>query len=414
MNRGLAILGNTLFMGTVDSHLLAIDARNGSLIWDTIVADAAANYSITMPPTVVRDKVYIGTAGGDINIRGFVAAYDTTTGAEIWKRHTIPGPGEPGNETWSGDSWMVGGAAIWNAGAYDEEANLLYWGTGNPAPDWDGRTRLGDNVWSDSVIAVDADTGELKWAYQFTPHDEMDYDSTQVPVLADIEWEGQPRKVMLWANRNGLMYVLDRTTGEFLMGKAYVEVNWMSGFTAEGRPIRVPGMLPSKEGTLIRPHVHGAINWAPPSYSPKHNLFYVAHWEDSGIIAIEGQFPQAIPTNRRQTTMGDVALEPNFNSNDEAYGVIRAYSPTTLEPVWEYNLGNITWGGVVSTAGDLVFGGGKDGYFVALDARTGELLWKASLGGQVNAGPMTYEVDGKQYVAIAAGSGLFTFKLPEG
>lgn len=411
VNRGLAILGNTLFMGTVDAQLLAIDARNGSLIWRTTVADAAANYSITMPPTVVRDKVYIGTAGGDINIRGFVAAFDATTGAELWRRHTIPGPGEPGNDSWSGDSWMVGGAAIWNAGAYDPEANLLYWGTGNPAPDWDGRSRLGDNLWSDSVIALDADTGEMKWAYQFTPHDEMDYDSTQVPVLADIEWQGRPRKVMLWANRNGLMYVLDRLSGEFLLGKPYVAVNWMSGFTPEGRPIRVPGMLPSPEGTLIRPHVHGAINWAPPSYSPKHGLYYVAHWEDSGIIAIEGQFPQSIPTNTRQTSMGDVALEPNFNSNDEARGVIRAYDPQTLEQVWEFNLGNITWGGVLSTDGDLVFGGGKDGYFVALDASSGELLWRASLGGQVNAGPMSYSVDGRQYVAIAAGSALFVFTL---
>jgi alcohol dehydrogenase (cytochrome c) len=411
VNRGLAILGNTLFMGTVDAHLLAIDARNGSLLWDTEVADAAANYSITMPPNVIRDKVYIGTAGGDIDIRGFVAAFDVNTGQEVWRRHTIPGPGEPGNESWSGESWRVGGAAIWNAGAYDDEANLLYWGTGNPAPDWDGRSRLGDNLWSDSVIALDADTGEMKWGYQFTPHDEMDYDSTQVPLLADIDWQGTPRKVMLWANRNGLMYVLDRLTGEFLMGKPYVEVNWMSGFTPEGRPIRVPGMLPSPEGTLIRPHVHGAINWAPPAYSPKTGLYYVAHWENSGIIAIAGQFPQSIPTNRRQTSMGNVALEPNFNSNDEAFGVIRAYNPQTLEPVWEFNLGNITWGGVVSTEGDLVFGGGKDGYFVALDATTGELLWRASLGGQVNAGPMTYMVDGRQYVAIAAGSGLFTFAL---
>ena len=411
VNRGLAILGNTLFMGTVDSHLLALDARSGSLLWDTVVADAGANYSITMPPTVVRDKVYIGTAGGDINIRGFVAAYDATTGKELWKRHTIPGPGEPGHDSWSGDSWQVGGAAIWNAGAYDADANLLYWGTGNPAPDWDGRSRLGDNLWSDSVIALDADTGAMKWAYQFTPHDEMDYDSTQVPVLADIDWQGQPRKVMLWANRNGLMYVLDRLTGEFLLGKPYVEVNWMTGFTREGRPIRAPGMLPSAKGTLIKPHVHGAINWAPPSYSPATGLFYVAHWENSGIIAIEGQFPQAIPTNRRQTSMGDVALEPFFNNDEEARGVIRAYDPQTLEPVWSYELGNITWGGVLSTAGNLVFGGNKDGYFVALDARSGELLWKAALGGQVNSGPMTYSVAGKQYVAVAAGLGLFVFSL---
>jgi alcohol dehydrogenase (cytochrome c) len=412
VNRGLAILGNTLFMGTVDAHLLAIDAKSGQLLWDAVVADAAAQYSITMPPMVVKDKVYIGTAGGDMGIRGFVAAYDVRTGRQVWKFHTIPGPGEAGHDTWSGDSWQRGGAAIWNHGAYDPESNLVYWGTGNPAPDWDGRTRLGDNLYSDSVIALDADTGKLKWHYQFTPHDELDYDSTQVPVLADISWQGKPRKVMLWANRNGLMYVLDRVTGEFLRGKPYVEVNWMDGFDAKGRPQRVPGIVPTPQGTLVRPHVHGAINWAPPAYSPRTGLFYVAHWEHSGIIAIEGQFPQSVGINARQTTMGDVTLEPFLNNDDEARGVIRAYDPVTLNAVWEYRLGNITWGGMLSTAGDVVFGGGKDGYFVALDAKRGKLLWKAALGGQVNAGAMTYAVNGKQYVAIAAGTALFVFALP--
>lgn len=413
VNRGLAILGNTLFMGTVDARLLAIDARSGLLLWDTEVADASEQYSITMPPLVVRDKVYVGTAGGDLGIRGYVAAFDVHTGKQLWKFYTIPAPGEPGNDSWSGDSWKTGGAAIWNAGAFDEAANLIYFGTGNPAPDWDGRERLGDNLYSDSVIALDADSGELKWHYQFTPHDELDYDSTQVPVLADLDWQGKSRKVMLWANRNGLMYVLDRLTGEFLMGKPYVEVNWMDGFDEKGRPQRVPGMVPTPEGTLVRPHVHGAINWAPPAYSPDSKLLYVAHWEHSGIVAIEGQFPQSVGINARQTTMGDVTLEPFFNNDDEAYGVIRAYDTQTLEAVWEFNLGNITWGGVLSTAGDVVFGGGKDGYFVALNARTGELLWKASVGGQVNAGPMTYAVNGKQYVAITAGTALFTFALPE-
>ncbi len=413
VNRGLAILGDTLFMGTVDAHLLAIDAKSGQKLWDTTVADATAQYSITMPPTVIGDKVYIGTAGGDLGIRAFVAAYDVKTGEEAWKFYTIPAPGEFGNDSWSGDSWQKGGAAIWNAGAYDQEANLVYWGTGNPAPDWDGRTRLGDNLYSDSVIALDADTGELKWHYQFTPHDELDYDSTQVPVLIDMEWEGAPRKLMLWANRNGLMYVLDRITGEFLSGKPYVAVNWMEGFDAKGRPQRVAGMLPSPEGTLIRPHVHGATNWAPPAYSPDTGMFYVAHWEDSGIMAIEGQFPQAVGINTRQTTMGNVALEPFFNNEEEASGMIAAYDPATLERVWGYSLGNITWGGVLSTAGDLIFGGGKDGYFVALNAKTGELVWKATLGGQINAGPMSYAVDGKQYIAVAAGSALFTFALSD-
>ena len=412
VNRGVAILGDTLFMGTIDAHMLAIDARSGQLIWKTKVAEAAERYSITMVPLVVGDKVMIGTAGGDMGIRGFVGAYDVKTGEEVWRFHTIPAPGEFGNDSWSGDSWKTGGAAVWNAGAYDPETNLVFFGTGNPAPDWDGRLRLGDNLYSNCVIALDADTGELKWYYQFTPHDELDYDATQVPVLADIDWRGEPRKVMLWANRNGLMYVLDRVTGEFLFGKPYVALNWMDGFDEHGRPQRVPGMIPTPEGTLIRPHVHGAINWAPPSFSPRTGLYYVAHWENSGIVVVEGQSPRPIGINRRQTTMGQVNLQPFFNNDEEAHGVVRAYDPDTLDPVWEFRMGDITWGGVLTTAGDMVFSGGKEGYFFALDARSGELLWRASVGGQVNSAPMSYAVNGKQYVAIAAGSALFAFALP--
>ena len=412
VNRGVAILGETVFMGTIDAHLLAIDAKSGTLDWDAKVANAAEGFSITMAPVVVKDKVLIGTAGGDMGIRGLIAAYDAHTGKQVWRFDTIPGPGEPGHDTWSGDSWKTGGAAVWNAGAYDPDTNLVFFGTGNPAPDWDGRDRLGDNLYSNCVLALDADTGKLVWHYQFTPHDEIDYDSTQVPVLADIVWRGTPRKVMLWANRNGLMYVLDRTTGEFLLGKPYVEVNWMDGFDKHGRPHRVPGIAPSPKGTLIRPHVHGATNWAPPSFSPKTGLFYVSHWEHSGIIAIEGEFPRGVGVNPRQTVMGQTDLQPFFNDDDEAYGVVRGYDPDTLEPKWEFRMADITWAGVLSTAGDLVFGGGKEGYFFALDAKTGKLLWKAAVGGQVNAGPMTYAVNGKQYIAIAAGSSLFTFALP--
>ena len=414
VNRGVAIVGDTLFMGTIDAHLLAIDAQSGTLLWDTVVADATQNYSITMSPMVVRDKVMIGTAGGDFETRGQIAAFDVETGREIWRFFTIPGPGEPGNDTWAGDSWRTGGAAVWNTGAWDPESNLAFWGTGNPQPDWDGRPRRGDNLYSDSVVALDVDTGKLVWHYQFTPHDELDYDSTQPPVLADIEWRGESRRVMLWANRNGLMYVLDRDTGKFLFGKPYVEVNWMDGFDENGRPQRVPGMLPTPQGTLIKPHVHGAINWAPPSFSPRTGLFYVAHWENSGIIAIEGQFPQPVGINRRQTAMGQVNLQPFFNNDEEAYGVVRAYDPDTLDPVWEHRMADITWGGVLTTAGDLAFSGGREGYLLALDALDGSLLWRAPLGGQINAGPMSYAVNGRQYIAIAAGSALFTFALPDG
>ncbi len=413
VNRGLAILGDTLYMGTIDAHLLAIDGKSGKLLWDSVVADAKQNYSITMSPNVFKDKVIVGTGGGDMGIRGYIAAFDVKTGKEAWRFYTIPGPGEPGHDSWSGDSWLKGGAAVWNAAAYDPETNLAFWGTGNPAPDWDGSGRLGDNLYSNSVVALDVDTGELKWHYQFTPHDELDYDSTQVPVLADIDWRGTPRKVMLWANRNGIMYALDARTGEFLNGKPYVIHNWFGGFDAHGRLLRKPGMEIDKTAKLFRPHVHGAINWAPTSFSPHTGLYYVSHWENSGIVAMEGLFPQPVGINRRQTGMGQTNLEPFFNNDDEAYGVIRAYDPQTLEPKWEHRMADITWAGVLTTAGDLVFGGGREGYFLALDARTGELKWRESLGGQINAGAMSYAVNGRQYVTIAAGSALFSFALPE-
>ena len=413
VNRGVAILGDTLYMGTIDAHLLAIDAKSGKLLWDSVVADAKQNYSITMSPNVFKDKVIVGTGGGDMGIRGYIAAFDAKTGKEVWRFYTIPGPGEPGHDSWSGDSWRTGGAAVWNAAAYDPETNLAFWGTGNPAPDWDGSGRLGDNLYSNSVVALDVDTGELEWHYQFTPHDELDYDSTQVPVLADVDFGGTPRKVMLWANRNGILYVLDRVTGKLLTGKPYVIHNWFGGFDANGRLLRKEGMQIDKEPKLFKPHVHGAINWAPTSFSPRTGLYYVSHWENSGIVAMEGLFPQPVGIHRRQTAMGQVNLEPFFNNDEEAYGVIRAYDPYTLEAKWEHRMADITWAGVLSTAGDLVFGGGREGYFLALDARTGELKWRESLGGQINAGAMSYAVNGRQYVAIAAGSALFSFALPQ-
>jgi alcohol dehydrogenase (cytochrome c) len=414
VSRGLAILGDTLYMGTIDAHLVAIDARTGKIVWDVVAAKigekVTEKYAITHAPVVVKDKIIVGMAGGDLGVRGYIAAFDAKTGREVWRFYTIPGKGEPGNDTWSGNSWQTGGAGVWNSGAYDAEANLVYFGTGNPAPDWDGRERLGDNLYSDSVVALDADTGKLKWHYQFTPHDEVDYDSTQVPVLVDMQWQGRLRKVMLWANRNGLAYVLDRTTGEFLLGRPYVKVNWMDGFDAKGRPIRIPGQIPTPQGTLIMPTVLGATNWAPPSYSPRTGLFYVSLWENTGTVAVEGGRPRAagIPNG---TPMGQATLTPNLKKEEEGYGAVRAFDPKTLEKKWEFKMNDITWGGVLTTASDVLFSGGKEGYFFALDARTGDLLWKVALGGQVNSGPMTYSVNGKQYVTVAAGSSLFAFAV---
>src|SRR4029434_4195208 len=266
VNRGLAVLGETLFMGTLDAHIIALNTRSGELLWKTKVAEARDRYAITHAPLVVKDKVIVGTAGGDGGAPGIIAAFDAKTGTEVWRFNTIPQPGEPGNETWSGDSWKRGGAGVWNTGAYDPESNLTYWGTGHPAPDWDGRQRLGDNLYSDSVVALDADTGKLKWHFQFTPHDVFDYDSVQVPILADIQWQGRLRKALLLANRNGFFYVLDRGTGEYLIGKPYVKVTWTSGLDEKGRPMKVLEL--SENGTLAFPGVQGGTNWYSPSYSP--------------------------------------------------------------------------------------------------------------------------------------------------
>ena len=239
VNRGLAILGNTLYLGTLDAHLVAIDASTGRKRWDVKIADYKQNYSLTLAPLALRNKIIVGPAGGELGIRGFIAAYDAKTGKEAWRFKTIPEPGEPGHETWSGSSWIHGGGPIWLTGSYDPELNLTYWGIGNPGPDWNPALRLGDNLYSNSVVALDADTGKLKWYFQFTPHDGFDFDAVQIPVLADLTWKEKPRKVMLWGNRNGFFYVLDRSTGEFLLGQPFVKQTWAAGLDERGRPLRL-------------------------------------------------------------------------------------------------------------------------------------------------------------------------------
>lgn len=405
-NRGVAVLGTRLFMSTLDAHLVSLDARTGTVLWDTEVADTRLGYSKTAAPLVVKDKIITGIAGGEFGIRGFLDAYDPATGDRIWRFYTIPGEGEPGNETWAGDSWQRGGSPTWMTGSYDPDADLVYWGTGNPGPDWNGEVRLGDNLYSDSVLALDPDTGELDWYFQFTPHDVHDWDATQIPVLADIEFDGRARKMMLWPNRNAFFYVLDRLSGEFLRGTPFGHQTWAERIGEDGRPVRVPNMLPSVEGTLVSPPIEGAANWWSPSFSPSTGLLYVMAYDSEQIYFMrEDEYVAG------ETYTGGGGRRPR--PRDAYYSAVRAIVPQTGETAWDYPVQPRSSSGVLTTASDVLFGGTVDGYFFALDARTGDELWVMNVGGMIHAGPMTYSVEGQQRVTIAAGNTIFTFGLEE-
>jgi alcohol dehydrogenase (cytochrome c) len=419
VNRGLAILDDTLYMGTVDAHLIALDAKTGTVRWDVEVYDYKKGYALTVAPLAVKDKIVVGVAGGEFGIRGFIDAYDAKTGEREWRFYTIPAPGEPGHETWENDAWKTGGGSIWVTGSYDAELNLTYWGIGNPSPDWNPDVRPGDNLYTDSVVALDADSGELKWHFQFTPHDEWDWDSVQVPLLVDREFDGRLRKLILWGNRNGFFYALDRATGEFLLGKPFVRQDWAVGLDEAGRPIKAPGHSPTYEGTKTYPGVQGGTNWYSPSYSPKTGWFYLAAWDDyygyyfkrddeysPGSRYTGGGVRSPVSPIRRLRF-------PTSTSKEAGYGVVRALDPETGDVRWEFKMEDVSDSGIASTAGDVVFTGNREGHFFALDATNGNLLWSRYLGAQINASPITYLVDGKQHVAIAAGHSLFVFGLRE-
>ena len=414
LTRGVAILGDKVFLAALDAKMIAIDAKTGKELWNTQIADYKQQYAMTVAPIVVKDKVISGVAGGEHGVRGFLAAYDVNTGKEVWRFNTVPGPGEAGYETWlapdgkPNDSYLHGGAPIWVTGSYDPETNLTLWGTGNAGPDYNGDNRPGDNLYSSSVIAVDADTGKLKWHYQFSPHDEFDWDATQVPILADINFQGSPRKVMMLANRNGVFYVLDRTNGQFLSGKSFTKTNWYTGFDEKGRPMRAPGILPTKEGTLVYPGNQGGTNWYNSSFSPATGLFYIPAWENSSSTYKKGEDPPEFHDGQSFTGTGP----GRGGTGDEVFSSIIAMDPSTSERKWTFKLAApSTEGGVLTTASNVLFAGGRDGQFVALDARDGKLLWETNLGPSVSAGPMTYMVNGKQQVTIQCGSALYTFTL---
>ena len=404
VNRGVAILGDRLFLATVDAHAVALDRKTGRVLWDTEMTDYKLGYSATHAPLVVKDKVLMGVAGGEYGIRGFLDAYDVATGKRAWRFYTVPGPGEFGNDSWQGESWKTGGAPIWITGSYDPDLNLTYWGTGNPGPDWNGDVRQGDNLFSCSVIAIDVDTGRRKWHYQFTPNDVHDWDATQIMTLLDRDFGGRPRKLLVTANRNGFYYVLDRATGEFLHAKAFVKQTWAKEIDAKGRPVIVPSAQPTTKGVRAYPMVSGGTNWNSPAYNPQTGLYYVPVREGSSLY-FQGEALYR-PGSRYQGGF--------FNDEqvmDDWYGAVRALDPLTGETKWEHRLFRPPWAGLLSTAGGLIFAGTEDGYFKALDARNGAELWHMNLGGRVIASPMSFGVDGAQRVAIAAGSGLFVLGL---
>ncbi|HEY1304154.1 MAG TPA: PQQ-dependent dehydrogenase, methanol/ethanol family [Vicinamibacterales bacterium] len=428
-NRGVAILGDMLFMGTLDANLIAVDAKSGRQIWKTEIATTTAGYSITHAPLVVKDKVIVGVGGGEYGIRGFIAAYDVNTGKEAWRFYTIPGPGDKGHETWQAcppksdsfcdpDAWKHGGGSIWLTGSYDPKLNLTYWGVGNVGPDYAGIQRPGDNLYTDSVIALDVDTGTLRWHYQFTPHDVYDYDSVQIPVLVD-NWGRTGIDALVWANRNGNYYALDRATGKFLLGRPFVKVNWMSDFDERGRP----NQTPQPPGQPTYPGNQGGTNWYSPSFSPRTNLFYVSAWED--YASIYGPSPVEYQQGTNFTGGGPRPFGPvpgapslqrapiNTWTESAGHGAVIALDVATGDQKWKFNMTDVTDSGILTTASHVLFAGGREGYFQALDARTGALLWKTNLGGPINSGPMTYRVGNKQYVATVSGLSLFVFALKE-
>ena len=434
-NRGVAVLGDKVYMATLDAHVVAIDATTGVEVWNTRVADMTLAYAFTLAPLAVEGKIIVGSTGGDQGIRGFIAALDAETGEEVWRFYTIPGPGEPGHETWEPcppdpetycdpEAWMHGGAAAWLTGSYDPELNLIYWGTGNPGPDYNRAQRPGDNLYSCSVVALDADTGELRWHFQFTPDDPYDYDAVQIPVLADITRNDTLFKVLLFANRNGFYYVLDRATGRFLTGRPFVSVNWAEALDDSGRPGRDPA---ARRGADVSGHLgrdelvlavlqsaHGAVLRAGLG-GLRHGLRRRAAGLRPGTV-VHGPPPrlsQNLAARAGRARAAPTLTRGPINNWTEVggRGAVLALDPLTGEEQWRFEMTDVIRSGILTTASDLLFTGARSGYFQALDARSGELLWKASLGSQIINGPVTYEVDGKQYVAIISGHSLSTFAL---
>jgi alcohol dehydrogenase (cytochrome c) len=406
INRGVALSGDRVFMVTDNAHIIALDKNTGSLVWDTEMADWHVNYNATSAPLAAGGLVISGTAGGDEGARGFVAAFEQSTGKEVWRFWTVPNPGEPGAETWAGKDLAHPASAAWFTGSYDEEMSTVFWQTGNPGNDLNGDARLGDNLYSCSILALNAHTGKLKWHYQYTPHDVWDWDAAQPAVLVDAVWQGTPRKLLLQANRNGFFYALDRTNGKLLLAKPFVKkLTWAKEIGADGRPVRIPGQEPTEEGNTICPALEGASNWFSTSYHPGTGLYYVQTLERCNIYVKRPTEWQA----GKSFFGGTVRTVPD----EKPEKILRAIDIQTGRISWELPEAGPgdSWGGVLSTAGGLVFFGDDSGWFSAVDAKNGKRLWRFPVNDLWKASPMTYVFDGKQYVAVAVGSAIVAFGL---
>ncbi len=404
-NRGVAVLGTRVYMVTDNAHLLCLDARSGSLIWDAAYATGNKNYGATSAPLIVKNNVIVGTSGGDDGVRGFLAAFDADTGKEKWRFWTIPGPGEKGNESWPGDLYLHGGGTTWMPGTYDPALNTLYWGTGNPSPDYDGNVRPGDDLYTSCLLALDPDTGALKWYFQYSPHNLYDYDAVQTPVLVDADFQGKPRKLIVSVNRNGFLYILDRTDGRFLFAKQFANAQtWAKGIDSSGRPISA-GLIPNESGVAVCPANGGATNWYSPSYDPQSHIFYFRSYEACALFKSKTE-----PFEEGSTyySTGSRVMEGSGKS------YINAFDLDTLDFAWrDLQIGRYKgWGGVMTTAAGLLAYGDDAQNFVILDARSGKPLWHFNVGQLIHASPMSYAVNGKQYFAVAAGSDIFSFALP--
>ncbi len=408
VNRGVGVAGDRVFMVTDHAHIIALNRHTGSLLWETEMADWRQNYNATGAPLPVGDLVVTGTSGGDEGVRGFVAAFDQATGKEVWRFWTVPAPGEPGSETWQGKGITHPGGTTWMTGAYDPQLDIVYWPVGNPGPDLIGDDRLGDNLYTDSVVALDAKTGALKWHFQFTPHDVWDYDAEEPLALVDATWQGQARKLLVQANRNGFFYVLDRASGAFLFGTQYVKnVTWATGLDSRGRPVKVPDMDPSLEGKRVCPSLDGASNWYSASFNPMTGLYYVQTNDKCGVFT----------RTPMEWEAGKGFMGGSFGQapNEPAQRVLRAIDIHTGKAVWELPQSGAvnSWGGVLSTGGGTVFFGEDSGALMAADATNGKPLWSFQTSQLWKASPMTYMFDNKQYVAIASGPNIIAFALPD-